>query len=108
MKDRIECRCIKCDNVFTHVFQGIENPSPHRPRPIECPKCGSIELEYNEIDTVLTDYPVCPYCGFSHIEWSFEMCEDGVYTCMKCGEEFALSVQTTTQFTTAQIETEGE
>jgi len=71
MKDRIECRCIKCDNVFTHVFQGVENPSQHRPRPIECPKCGSIELEYN--------MQSCADCPFGYFAVYSE--DDGEWIC---------------------------
>ena len=56
-----------------------------------------------DIDSVLTDMPICPYCGFSHNEWYFEMAEDGIYECASCGESFALEATTYLNFTTAKI-----
>ena len=38
-------RCCKCDYVFDKVFYEIDRP--HIPKPLECPKCHSIDLEEN-------------------------------------------------------------
>lgn len=47
MTKGILCRCIQCDNVFNHYIHGSDSPE-HKPKPIACPKCGSIELERDE------------------------------------------------------------
>ena len=55
-----------------------------------------------EIDTVLTDMPICPYCGCDHREWYFEMAEDGRYECAECGETFELEAVRELKFTTSK------
>jgi len=56
-----------------------------------------------EIDTILTDTPICPYCGCDHREWYVEMTEDGRYDCARCGETFELEAVRDIKFTTARI-----
>jgi len=60
-----------------------------------------------EFDTVLTDVPICPYCGLNHREWYFEMTEDGSYECARCGETFVVEVCHDIKFTTAKSESKA-
>jgi len=73
-------------------------------------------------DTVLTDMPICPHCGFTHWlrlgalnirlnrdlnirlnrEWYSEM-EDGEHECARCEKLFSLEVVHSLSFTTAKI-----
>jgi len=57
----------------------------------------------NEIDTILTDNPICPYCGLDHREWYCEMAEDGRYECAGCGETFELEAVRELKFSTSKI-----
>lgn len=49
-----------------------------------------------------TDEPVCPYCGHEQGD-SFEMSDDSVYDCSKCGKHFKLNDHVSRMFTTYKL-----
>ena len=61
------------------------------------------KLTNKKIDVILTDMPICPYCGCNHAEWYFEMTEDGRYDCARCGETFELEALRDIKFTTSKL-----
>lgn len=57
----------------------------------------------NNIETLDTIHPVCPYCGYEHRDPDgFEV--SGLKTCNKCNKEFECYVEVHTSYTTETLE----
>lgn len=42
----------------------------------------------SELDTIGTDEPICPHCGYVHQD-AFEWSDEGIRNCRKCRKPFA-------------------
>lgn len=98
--NKTELQCIRCGKESSDV-EGWEQWE-HVDKFALCPECIWRIREEDPTDLYRNNMPVCPYCGWSEVEYE-EYSDEVVVDCPACGRKFSSMEIIDTCYTTGYI-----